>query len=172
MNLNAQRPWITPLVTGLFLLMAITGSLMFFHLDIGLNKTAHEWLGWAMVAGVVLHVLLNVNAFKRHLTNTTSRWVLGACAAVLALTFIPLGGATGGKPPFAAPVQALARTPLTTVAEVAGVSVTEVRARLTAAGVVSQSDTQSVQDLVGADMGQQIRTLGTVFAANTSGAKR
>ncbi|MDR3369463.1 DUF4405 domain-containing protein [Rhodoferax sp.] len=172
MNLNTQRPWITPLVIGIFSLMAITGSLMFFHLDTGLNKSAHEWLGWALAVGVVLHVLLNLNAFKRHLANTTGRWVLVASAAVLGLSFIPLGGEVGGKPPFVAPVQALARAPLTTVADVAGVNVTEMRARLTAAGVTSQSDTQSIQDLVGADMGQQMRTLGKVFATNGTNAER
>lgn len=167
MTLNAQRPWITPLVTGIFLIMAVTGSLMFFHLDIGINKTAHEWLGWAMVVGVVLHVVLNINAFKRHLANTTGRWVMGASAVVLALSFVPLGGAGGGKPPFVAPVQALARTPLTTVADVAGIPVTELRERLSAAGVASQSDNQSIQELVGPDMGQQMQTLGKVFSTNT-----
>jgi hypothetical protein len=35
MKLNEQRPWITPLVIGTFLLMAVTGSPMFFHLDSG-----------------------------------------------------------------------------------------------------------------------------------------
>ena len=40
----------TPLTIGSFLLIAITGVLMFFHLDSGLNKLAHEWLGWAMIA--------------------------------------------------------------------------------------------------------------------------
>ena len=165
MNLNTQRPWITPLVTGIFLLMAVTGSLMFFHLDSGLNKTAHEWLGWAMVAGVALHVALNFNGFKRYFANPLSRWVLGAGVAALALSFVPLGGVGGGQPPFVAPVQALARTPLTTVAQVAGLPVSEVRARLTTAGVASQSDTQSIQELVGNDMKQQMKTLGTVFAA-------
>ncbi|HEY1090516.1 MAG TPA: DUF4405 domain-containing protein, partial [Burkholderiaceae bacterium] len=67
MNLSAQRPWITPVVMGAFLLSAVTGVLMFFHLDSGLNKTAHEWLSWAMVIGVGLHVLLNMPAFKRYL---------------------------------------------------------------------------------------------------------
>ena len=62
MNLNPHRPWITPLVIGTFVLMAVTGSLMFFHLDSGLNKAAHEWLGWAMVIAVVLHALMNLNA--------------------------------------------------------------------------------------------------------------
>ncbi|EWS63204.1 hypothetical protein Y695_03563 [Hydrogenophaga sp. T4] len=46
MNLAKQRPWITPLVMGSFALSAVTGVLMFFHLDTGLNKAAHEcWAG-------------------------------------------------------------------------------------------------------------------------------
>lgn len=162
MNLNPHRPWITPLVIGTFVLMSVTGSLMFFHLDSGLNKTAHEWLGWAMVAAVVLHALMNLNSFKRHFTARPGRWVLGVSALVLAASFIPLG-ATGGKPPFVAPMQTLAKAPLSAVAQVAGVSTTELRARLAQAGVTSQSDTQSVKDLVGPDLGQQMRTLGKVL---------
>ncbi len=163
MNLNTQRPWITPLVIGTFLLMAVTGGLMFFHLDTGLNKTAHEWLGWAMVAGVVLHVLLNLNAFKRHLANPTSRWVMGAWALLLALSFLPLGGG-GGKPPFVAPVQALAQAPLSTVAQLAGLSPAQVRERLGAAGIASLSDTQTLKELVGPDLGAQMRAMNRIFA--------
>lgn len=162
MNLHPYRPWITPLEIGTFVLMAVTGSLMFFHLDSGLNKTAHEWLGWAMVAAVVLHVLMNLNSCKRFFTLSTGRWVLGASALVLAASFVPLGG-TGGKPPFVAPMQALATAPLSAVALVAGVSSSELRAKLTQAGIVSQSDSQSIKDLVGSDLGLQMRTLGKVL---------
>lgn len=45
--MTISRNWATPLTIGSFLLMAVTGLLMFFHLDTGLNKAAHEWLGWA-----------------------------------------------------------------------------------------------------------------------------
>jgi hypothetical protein len=165
MNLNPHRPWITPLVIGTFILMAVTGSLMFFHLDSGLNNTAHEWLGWAMVAAVLLHLLMNVNAFKRYFTQTTGRWVMAACAFVLALSFVPLGGSGGGKPPFVLPMQALANAPLSTVAQVAGIPTDALRVKLGSAGVVSQNDTQSIKDLVGPDLGQQMRTLGKVFGS-------
>ena len=107
MNLNPHRPWITPVVIGAFGLSAVTGVLMFFHLDSGLNKTAHEWLSWAMVIGVLLHLLLNLNAFKRYFTQTTARVVMGVFALVLALSFIPAGGAKS-EPGFAPPVRALA----------------------------------------------------------------
>jgi len=162
MNLNPHRPWITPLVIGTFVLMAVTGSLMFFHLDSGLNKTAHEWLGWAMVAAVALHALMNLNSFKRYLTAHTGRWVLGASALVLAASFVPLGGG-GGKPPFVLPMQALANAPLSTVAQVAGIPTDALRAKLGSTGVATQSDSQTIKELVGPDLGQQMRTLGRVF---------
>lgn len=162
MNLNPHRPWITPVVIGAFGLSAVTGMLMFFHLDSGLNKTAHEWLSWAMVIGVLLHLLLNMSAFKRYFTQTTARVVVGAFALVLALSFIPLGGAKG-DPGFAPPVRALAQAPISVLAQVAGTSTEDVKARLQTAGFTATSDQQSVADLVGNDLRKQIGALGQVL---------
>lgn len=167
MNLNPHRPWITPVVIGAFLLSAVTGVLMFFHLDSGLNKTAHEWLSWAMVIGVSLHVLLNLPAFKRYFTQTTGRVVIGLFALVLALSFIPAGG-SGGEPGFAPPVRALAKAPITVLAQVAGTSTDEVRAKLQAQGLTVTSDQQSVADLVGGDLRQQIGAMSKVLAPDPS----
>lgn len=163
MNLSAQRPWITPVVMGAFLLSAVTGVLMFFHLDSGLNKTAHEWLSWAMVIGVGLHVLLNMPAFKRYLKQTTGRVVIGAFALILALSFIPAGGSSGSEPGFAPPVRALAKAPITVLAQVAGTSTDDVKAKLQAQGLTVTSDQQSVADLVGPDLRKQIGTISKVL---------
>lgn len=168
MNLSAQRPWITPVVMGAFLLSAVTGVLMFFHLDSGLNKTAHEWLSWAMVIGVGLHVLLNMPAFKRYLKQTTGRVVIGAFALVLALSFIPAGGGGGSEPGFAPPVRALAKAPITVLAQVAGTSTEDVKAKLLAQGLTVTSDQQSVADLVGPDLRKQIGTITKVLPAAKS----
>ncbi|QBM28073.1 DUF4405 domain-containing protein [Hydrogenophaga pseudoflava] len=168
MNLSAQRPWITPVVMGAFLLSAVTGVLMFFHLDSGLNKTAHEWLSWAMVIGVGLHVLLNMPAFKRYLKQTTGRVVIGAFALVLALSFIPAGGSSGSEPGFAPPVRALAQAPISVLAQVAGTSTDDVRAKLQAQGLTVTSDQQSVADLVGPDLRKQIGTISKVLPAAKS----
>lgn len=165
MNLNKQRPWITPLVIGAFLLSAVTGVLMFFHLDSGLNKTAHEWLSWAMVIGVVLHILLNFPAFKRYLTQNVARSVIGVFALVLALSFIPAGGEGGGEPGFAPPIHSLAKAPVTVLAQVAGTTTDDMKTRLAAAGLTVTSDTQSVEDLAGTDLRSQIGTLTKVLAA-------
>jgi hypothetical protein len=168
MNLSAQRPWITPVVMGAFLLSAVTGVLMFFHLDSGLNKTAHEWLSWAMVIGVGLHVLLNMPAFKRYLKQTTGRVVIGAFALILALSFIPAGGSSGSEPGFAPPVRALAKAPITVLAQVAGTSTEDLKAKLQAQGLTVTSDQQSVADLVGPDLRKQIGTISKVLPAAKS----
>ena len=164
MNLNPHRPWITPVVIGAFLLSAVTGVLMFFHLDSGLNKTAHEWLSWAMVIGVTLHVLLNMPAFKRYFNQNTGRTIMGAFAIVLALSFIPAGGSGGSEPGFAPPVRALAKAPITVLAQVAGTSTEDMKAKLQATGLTVTSDQQSVADLVGGDLKAQIGTMTQVLA--------
>lgn len=164
MNLNPHRPWITPVVIGAFFLSAVTGVLMFFHLDSGLNKTTHEWLSWAMVVGVTLHVLLNMPAFKRYFHQTPGRVIMGLFALVLALSFIPAGGSGGSDPGFAPPVRAMAKAPITVLAQVAGTSTEDVKARLQAAGFTVTSDQQSVADLVGGDLKAQIGTMTKVLA--------
>jgi Domain of unknown function (DUF4405) len=163
MNLSAQRPWITPVVIGAFFLSAVTGVLMFFHLDSGLNKTAHEWLSWAMLIGVTLHVLLNMPAFKRYFTQTTGKVVIGLFALILVLSFIPAGGSSGSEPGFAPPVRALAKAPITVLAQVAGTSTDDVKAKLQAQGLTVTSDQQSVADLVGGDLRKQIGTISNVL---------
>lgn len=94
-----QRSWVTPLVAGSFLLMGVTGILMFFHWDSGLNKTAHEWLGWAMVIAVTLHVTVNFQGFKNMFRTGLGKGILALFALILALSFLNLGGGEGNGGP-------------------------------------------------------------------------
>jgi hypothetical protein len=108
--MKISSSWATPLTMGAFAVMATTGLLMFFHADIGLNKTAHEWLGWVMVAGVALHAVANWRLFKKYfVTGTASRAILATSAAVLLASFLSPGdgGPGAGLPPH---VQALKAT--------------------------------------------------------------
>lgn len=159
MNLNPHRPWITPVVIGAFLLSAVTGILMFFHLDSGLNKTAHEWLSWAMVIGVSLHIVLNLNAFKRYFSQTTGKVVIGLFALILVLSFVPAGGEGGSDPGFAPPVRALAKAPLPVLAQVVGMSPEALKTELASKGHPVLNDQQTLQDLIGGDLRAQIQTI-------------
>jgi len=81
---------------------------------------------------------------------------------------VPFGDANGGNPPFKTPVQALANAPLSTLAMVGGMTTADLRAKLNTIGVNSANDVQSIKDLVGPDLGEQMRVLNK--ALNNKGA--
>lgn len=169
MPIRISRDWATPLTAGSFVLLAVTGVLMFFHLDSGLNKLAHEWLSWVLVAAVGLHLASNWPAFRRYLVQRRGRVLIGAALVLLGLSFVPasLVGAGGGEPPFVAPARALARAPLPLLAQVAGVSAPEMQARLAAAGLPADGD-RSVAERVGPDTRRQMQVLARVLATPAS----
>lgn len=161
--MKLQRDWITPITMGAFALLAVTGVLMFFHLDSGLNETAHQWLSWVLIGGVALHAAVNWPGLRRHLAGWRGRAALGLFAVVLAASFVPLGGS--GEPPFVPPLRALADAPLPVLAQVAKATPEQLRQRLRSAGLNPARDADTVHDLVGEDIRAQIRVLSQVVAA-------
>ena len=162
--MNIKREWATPITAGAFILMAVTGILMFFHLDTGLNQAAHEWLGWVLLAGVGLHVITNWRPFKGHLRNRLGKSLIAVFVVVLGLSFMPIAEKEGaGGPPFFAPVKALAQLPISTLATVAQTSPEQMHTRLQQAGLQITSDDQSVSDLVGPDARRQVDVIIKVF---------
>ncbi|MDO8925689.1 MAG: DUF4405 domain-containing protein [Sideroxyarcus sp.] len=160
--MKIQRNWVTPVTAGAFLLSAVTGVLIFFHADSGANKFVHEWLSWVLLGGVALHVLANMGGFKSHLATARGKLLMGVFVLVLAASFIPLG--SDGEPPFMQPIRSLSQALLTTLAQVAKVTPAELRDRLVKAGLQPVSDEQSVSELVGPDVKQQMRVLGAILA--------
>ncbi len=161
--MKLQRDWVTPVTMGAFALLTVTGVLMFFHLDSGLNKVAHEWLSWALIAGVALHAAVNWPGVRRHLQGWRGRTALALFAVLTAVTFVPLGG--GGEPPFVAPIRALADAPVPLLAQVAHTTPDDMRVRLQRAGLAPGSDADTVHRLVGDDTRRQMRVLSQVMAA-------
>jgi hypothetical protein len=160
--MTISRDWATPLTIGAFLLMGVTGILMFFHLDTGLNKEAHEWLGWAMVAGVVCHSVANWAAFKRHLGRRSGQVIMGVFAVLLVASFFVPKAEKGGNPAMRAGFAVL-DAPVTTVAALAKQSPEAVMASLRAAGFKVESADQTLVSVTGPERGQQFKALATVF---------
>jgi Domain of unknown function (DUF4405) len=159
---TALRTWATPLTAGLFIIMAITGGLMFFHLDTGLNKAAHEWLGWGMLAAVVAHLGLHWRSLQRQLTlSRPAQFTLALSLLVLAGSFFGGQRAEGASPPGLA-IQAIARAPLTSVAPLTGKSLAQVQRELAGMGLDAANAERSLNELTGHDrarLGQAVRTL-------------
>lgn len=161
------RPWATPLTIGAFAIMATTGILMFFHLESGLNKTAHEWLGWAMVAGVVAHGWLNWHSFKRYLTGSRSgQVIIGAFAVLLAASFLvtaPQG--EDASPPVMA-LRGVMDAPLSVVAQVAGQPEAELVEALRAGGVAVKDPNQPLSAVVRDDRELTGKAIRIIFTKN------
>lgn len=155
------RDWATPLTIGSFVLIAVTGVLMFFHLDTGLNKVAHEWLGWALLAAVAVHGAANFPAFKRHFSHRAGIGIVAAFVLLLGASFISPPGQAGGKPPHLLATQALLDAPLPLVAQVAGKEVEGLVSQLQSAGFTIRADQSLRQAAAGRE--QQMKALGVVF---------
>lgn len=159
-----QRQWTTPMVAGSFLLMGVTGILMFFHWDTGLNKTVHEWLGWAMVVAVILHVIVNIHGFKNMFRSTLGKGILALFSMILALSFFSLGSSEGkGQPPFMNSVNLLSNASMTELSQISHIDEQTLLERLQHAGIQSASAQSSVKQLVGDDLGKQMQTLNTIL---------
>ncbi|MCB1514538.1 MAG: DUF4405 domain-containing protein [Hyphomicrobiaceae bacterium] len=163
--MKISREWATPLTIGSFLLMAVTGILMFFHLDMGLNKLAHEWLGWIMVAGVIAHAVANWGAFKRYfIASASGRAIIAAGVLVLAGSFATLpGGARDGFPPHIMAMKAVARAPIANVAPVAGRPADALLKDLAGAGISLPDSNASIESVVGGNRELEAKAMAVLF---------
>jgi len=162
--MKINREWVTPFTAGAFLLSAATGLLMFFHIDTEINKIVHEWLSWALVCGVVFHVVINFKSLIKYLSTQRGLQIVGIFVAILAVSFLPIGNKH--KEPFISPIQALSQLPLTSLAQVAQISPQELMKRLSKEGVQPISDKLKLSDIVGNDIRKQMHILDAVFSEN------
>jgi hypothetical protein len=161
--MHISRTWATPIVIGCFVLMAVTGILMFFHLERGLNKTAHEWVGLILVAGVVAHAFANGSAFKGHvLRSRLAQGIIVALLLVLVGSFIKWPSSEP-KSAQALVMQSVLRSPLSALAPLTGNSPEQMLAKLQAAQVPLRSADQSLESVIGKDREMRNRALSALF---------
>lgn len=90
----------TTFTVSLFLVTAISGTFLFFHVASGTFHTMHEWLAMALLLPVAFHVWKNWGGLKQYFRRKTiylplvATLVAGAAFVVPTLT----GPASGGNP--------------------------------------------------------------------------
>lgn len=85
MKLN--RNYITPFISVVFLVVGLSGLLMFFHLFDGYTEVVHELLGIFFVVCAVFHIMLNWKALKIHFKKNVFI-PAGLTVAVISALFI------------------------------------------------------------------------------------
>lgn len=158
--MSGLRKWATPLTVGSFLIMGVTGVLMFFHLESMLNKVIHEWAGWAMVVGVGAHLALNWRAFITYFKRPLAKGIMAVSALLLAVSFIPTG--QGGNPMKMA-VDKMQDAPIEAVIAVSGMELAEGMQVLAQAGV-DVAEGQSLNAASGGNRGVQMAAMRALFA--------
>lgn len=82
MTNNQKRDIATSLTTLIFLVVGITGVLMFFHLFDKYTKELHEILGLGFVAVVVFHVIFNFKSMKQYFSKKVFMVSAGIIVAI------------------------------------------------------------------------------------------
>lgn len=160
--MKSLRTWATPVTIGTFIVISVTGVLMFFHADSGLNKLVHEWIGLVMVAAVAAHVLMNWRAFTTYFKRPVAVTLMGIGALVLASSFL-LGGADASPDGMRALMMSVGNARVATLAELAGEDTEAVLAALDAAGIPATPDA-TLAALSGGDRTKQDEIIGLVFS--------
>lgn len=145
------RRYATPLslVTGVAL--SITGILMFFGVR-GELGDIHEWLGWAFVAALLMHIARNWRGLLGMMKPVASKaivGVLGVALAVLVVTSLPFGAQGGGNHaggPWAA-LHRVADAPITASAPALGLTSEQAIAKLKARGIAVENPQQSLNEV-------------------------
>ena len=149
------RNWATPITIGSFLISALSGILIFFHLNIGLVRPAHEWLSWFMILGVGMHLLLNWRAFTNYFKKPIPLALIGLFTVLTIASLLPLGSSNeGGSNPRVAMMKTMH------LLEAAPVSVLADMQQMTPEALLEKMKEQGIQ----VDNAQQ--TLEAVATAN------
>jgi hypothetical protein len=113
-----MKTWAGPLTIGSFVVMAATGILMFFHLNVGAVKLVHEWLSWLLVIGAVAHLAVNWRPFLGYFQKPVGVGIMATVLLLGAFSLFPAGGPPR-RPPFMEALMALEQSSLNVVAQVA-----------------------------------------------------
>lgn len=153
------REVITPVATGLFIIMAVSGIALFFHIQQNIFHTAHEWLGLLFVVVAIWHAARHWKSLVNYLGKRPS---LAAFAVILAASIAFTGlsaspGGQGGNP--RAVIQALGHASLSSAAVALGQTPDQAVALLQAKGMTATPD-QRVADIASAAKLQPMNVLG------------
>lgn len=142
------RAWATPLTIGAFGLSAITGVMIFFRLEVGLVKVAHEWFSWFLVLGGLLHVIGSWQSFVQHFSKPAGKIIIGVFSLLIVASFIPVDKDNKGEDvPSSRVSRALAQTAFATVAAVAEHQPEELMKELKLNGISIEHKEENIQEI-------------------------
>lgn len=134
-----KREYATSLTAVTFLVIAISGVMMYFHLLDNYVKEMHEIIGLVFVGGVALHLSANWAAMKNYFPKSVFR-IMAAVMLIVAIGFIAT--AKSGKSPKGQIIDAVLKAPIEQSFPILGNDLSISTQKLAQAGIqVSQAKT-------------------------------
>jgi hypothetical protein len=156
--MNKLRSWVTPITLGSFLLIGVTGLLMFFKVRSSLIVVAHEWLSPIFLVGSCVHTVLNWSAVRAHLSRVRGLVIVGLFAVLLVLSLVPFdeavaiarahGHGDGEHGSAGRAAEVLLRARVSTLAELTGRTPERLRDRLRRYGIRVPTDEVTLAEAV------------------------
>ncbi|NTU52136.1 MAG: DUF4405 domain-containing protein [Chlorobiaceae bacterium] len=159
----------TPVAAGAFFISAITGTLIFFDVEIGAVEPVHKWLSWLLLGGIMLHVLTHWNSFSGYFSRKPALAVIGMALAVAGGSMLPVFGEDeeGEKRTAKAAVYALESASLETVAQVVKSRPEELTLRLKLAGITVSSPAATITEIASSNSKESEEVLGAILGGGT-----
>ncbi len=90
-SIKKKRELATSFTTLMFIVVGITGIMMFFHILDRYIKEMHEILGLAFCVAVIFHVIYNFNSMRKYFTRKI--FIYSAIVTViLSVAFVAVSG--------------------------------------------------------------------------------
>jgi len=159
---NKLREWATPLTGGAFVLSAVTGIMLFFKINLGLVKVAHEWLSWLLVIGAIVHVMANWRSLALYVSKPAGRIILALFFLLLCASMIPFGESRKDHP-FSRISNAMIQAPLSAVAQIANHTPEEAIVILKSKGIQVEGKEQTVQDIASKNNQNPVKVLDIIY---------
>ncbi len=156
------KSWATPTIIAAFLVSAVTGILIFFHMEAGLIKPVHEWLSWALVAGGLLHTAVNWKSFKNWFSRKPAIAIISA-GALIAIAAVTVPAKGGHENPFMKISGVMAASSVETVAPVAHLTPDQAIDKLEKRGLRVDNPGQSLKEIATANGKKEIVVLKALF---------
>ena len=165
------RAWVTPITMGSFLLIGVTGLLMFFKVRGSLIVVAHEWLSPIFAVGACLHIWLNWGAVRANLSRARGIVIVGLFAALLAFSIAPFSEVDeiarehghGQEEIGRRVAELLLQARISTIAELTGRTPQQLRDRLGRHGIPTTTDEVTLVDAAHQCQVSPVRALDAVL---------
>lgn len=156
-----MKSWATPLAAGTFIILAVTGILMFFKINVGYIKPVHEWLSWVMVIGIVFHTIANWKSFTSYFSKKPSFTIIGAGLIITVLSvFMP--SANNGNPGMKM-IKALGTAKIETIADMVGQNSDDIITKLEQKGISETGTSMTIQEIAAMNGKKEKDILWVIF---------